>query len=237
MPRKAARPKGPTPQQRKPLWRRVLRFGVRTVLGFYGLCLLGLLYLILFPPLFTTVQLQRQVEAWANGRDYSRQYTYVPREAIADDLAHALVAAEDARFYEHFGIDWQAVEEALEDNRKGRRRRGGSTITQQLVKNLFLTTHSAFWRKALEVPLTFMAELLLSKARILELYLNVIEWGDGVYGAEAAARYHYRKSAKSLDRYQSARLAACVPAPRTRRPRNMHRYSSIILRRMQQMGY
>ena len=210
---------------------------MRTLLWFYGLCLIGLLYLTIFPPPITTVQLQRQVEAWTSGKPYSRQYQYIPLTAIADDLEHALIAAEDGRFHEHFGIDWHAVEEAIEDNLDGKRRRGGSTITQQLVKNLFLTTHSTILRKVLEVPLTFMAELILSKKRILELYLNVIEWGDGIYGAEAAARHHYKKSAKTLDRYQSARLAACVPAPRSRRPQHMHRYSRIILHRMQQMGF
>jgi monofunctional biosynthetic peptidoglycan transglycosylase len=114
--------------------------------------------------------------------------------------------------------------------------RGGSTITQQLVKNLFMTTHSAWLRKALELPLAYMAEAVLSKERILELYLNVIEWGDGVFGAEAAALHHYGTSAAALDRERAAGLAACIPDPLRRTPPHMQRYRAIILERMEQTG-
>jgi monofunctional biosynthetic peptidoglycan transglycosylase len=115
--------------------------------------------------------------------------------------------------------------------------RGASTITQQLVKNLFLTTRGSYLRKVAEVPLALLAELILSKDRILELYLNVVEWGPGVFGAEAAARHHYHTSSAALSRDQAARLAACLPSPRRWRPQQMDRYSNIILQRMRRMGY
>ena len=111
------------------------------------------------------------------------------------------------------------------------------TITQQLVKNLFMTTHPNWVRKGLEVPLSYLAELLLPKERILTLYLNVIEWGDGVYGAEAAAQYYYNQPARELTRSQAAALAAVVPAPRRRSPNNVSGYAATILTRMSQMGW
>ena len=205
---------------------------------YYGVCT-GLLLLYRFvPPPITGVQIQRQVEAWIGGDDYRRRYRPVPADAIAGHLRHAAVAAEDGRFYEHGGVDWEAVQKAIEDNRRrGYAHRGGSTISQQLVKNLFQTTHSSYVRKALELPLTYLAEIILPKERILTLYLNVIEWGDGVYGAEAAAQQYYGTSAGSLSRYQSAALAAVIPNPRARTPQGMGGYTNTILTRMRQMGW
>ncbi|MDX1546884.1 MAG: monofunctional biosynthetic peptidoglycan transglycosylase [Rhodothermales bacterium] len=206
--------------------------------AYFGVCALCLLLLnVVYPPT-TGVQMQRRVESWIEGRAYEKHYAPVPRAALSKHLRHAVVAAEDGRFYEHGGIDWQAVEKAIEDNRRrGRAWRGGSTITQQLVKNLFLTTHSNYVRKALEVPLTYLAELLLPKERILDLYLNVVEFDDGVFGAEAAAQRYFGTSAARLSRYQAAGLAAVLPAPRRRSPQQMGRYTNVIVRRMSQMGW
>jgi monofunctional biosynthetic peptidoglycan transglycosylase len=149
-----------------------------------------------------------------------------------------VVVAEDDRFEEHDGIDWEAMEDAMRDNwRRKQVRRGGSTITQQLVKNLFLTTHRVVGRKVLEFPLALLAELMLDKDRILELYLNVVEWAPGVFGAEAAAQYHYRIPASALSRNQAARLAVCLPAPRTRKPQHMNRLGAVIERRMAARGW
>ena len=221
-------------------WRRYLRWlmglGLSLVLGFYGLCFLGLGALRVFPPPITTVQLQRSVEAWWAGREATRRYHYVPLAQIADHLAHAVVAAEDARFFTHWGIDWHELARARAQQHR-RPMRGASTLTQQLVKNLFLTTHRSYLRKALEYTLTPCAELLLGKQRILELYLNVVEWGPGVYGAEAAARAYYQTSAAVLTREQAARLAAVLPAPRSRTPQRMDAASARILTRMQQRGW
>lgn len=220
------------------LIRRIFAIIVAVVGTYYGVCtLLLLLYNVISPPV-TGIQIQRLIESAVVERSVTFEYDPVPRDRISPHLAHAVVAAEDGRFYEHGGIDWKAVEEAIDDNRRrGRNWRGGSTITQQLVKNLFMTTHSSYIRKAFEVPLTFLAELLLPKERILTTYLNVIEWGDGVYGAEAASRHHFGISASELSRYQAASLAAVIPAPRSRTPRNTGWYTNIILRRMGQMGY
>ncbi|HWZ30371.1 MAG TPA: biosynthetic peptidoglycan transglycosylase, partial [Bryobacteraceae bacterium] len=133
---------------------------------------------------------------------------------------------------------WDQVEQvAHESSQTGRIRRGASTITQQLVKNLFFTTHRNPVRKAFEYTLAPMADWILGKPRVLELYLNVIEWGPGVYGAEAAAEFQYHTTAAELDRDQSARLAACLPAPRRRRPARMDHYSALILDRMVQVGW
>ncbi len=148
-----------------------------------------------------------------------------------------MIAAEDARFYSHFGFDWTEIKDAVFDDLEEGRVRGASTMTQQLVKNLFFTTHGSLLRKAAEASLVVPAELILGKRRILELYLNVVEWGPGVYGAEAAARYHYRTTSAQLNREQAARLAAILPSPRRRRPARMDSYSAEILKRMDQMGW
>jgi monofunctional biosynthetic peptidoglycan transglycosylase len=149
-----------------------------------------------------------------------------------------VIAAEDGRFYRHHGIDWEQVEKVAEQSSEtGRIRRGASTITQQLVKNLFFTTHRNPLRKAFEYTLAPLADWILGKQRVLELYLNVIEWGPGIYGIEEAAEYNYHTTAAQLTRDQSARLAACLPAPRRRRPARMDRYSLIILERMTQHGW
>ena len=169
---------------------------------------------------------------------FDLQYRPVPQSGQDEDVRHAAVASEDARFYTHGGFDMEELRIARETaERTGRPMRGASTISQQLVKNLFLTTHRSVVRKAFEVPLTFLAEWILPKERILTLYLDVAEWGPGVFGIEAAAAYHYGTSAASLTREQSARLVACLPAPLVRRPQDMDRTSSRILTRMRQMGW
>jgi monofunctional biosynthetic peptidoglycan transglycosylase len=140
---------------------------------------------------------------------------WVPYDRISPSLKRAVVAAEDARFAEHEGFDWEAIEKAMEKNRKkGKVVVGASTISQQLAKNLFLSADRTPWRKGQEALITVMMEQVLSKRRILEIYLNVIEWGDGVFGAEAAARHYYGTGAGALDAEASARLAAMVPNPR-----------------------
>ena len=140
---------------------------------------------------------------------------WVPYDRISLHLRRAVIAAEDQKFLDHEGFDWEEMEKAFDANqRRGRIRRGGSTISQQLAKNLFLTPQRSYIRKAEEAIITKMIELTLPKRRILEIYLNVIEWGDGVYGAEAAARHYFGTSAASLSPDQSVRLAAIIPNPR-----------------------
>jgi monofunctional glycosyltransferase len=146
------------------------------------------------------------------------RYQWVPYDKISRNLKRALIAAEDSKFVEHEGFDWEGIQLALEKNRiRGKTVAGGSTITQQLAKNLFLSPEKTYLRKGQEAIITLMLEQFLDKERILELYLNVIEWGNGVFGAEAAARRYFGVSASQLSAEQAARLAAMAPNPRTQR--------------------
>jgi monofunctional biosynthetic peptidoglycan transglycosylase len=143
------------------------------------------------------------------------RHEWVPYERISVHLKRAVVTAEDARFIEHEGVDWEAIQKAYEDNlKRGRPARGGSTISQQLAKNLFLSGQRSYVRKAQELAITFMIETLWDKRRILEVYLNVVEWGDGVFGAEAAARLYFGVSARQLGPEAAARMAAYLPSPK-----------------------
>lgn len=199
---------------------------------------LSLVALKWIDPPTTAVQMERRVESWMGSRPYHKRYDFVPLGRISPELQHAVIAAEDGRFYQHHGFDWHAIEIAAEgDMNGGRRLRGGSTLTQQLVKNLFLGTERSYLRKGVESTLVPVAELVLGKRRILELYLNVVEWGPGIYGAEAASRAWYGTSARKINRDEAARLAAILPAPRRRHPERMDHYSEIILERMRQMGW
>jgi monofunctional biosynthetic peptidoglycan transglycosylase len=188
-------------------------------------------------PPTTAVHIQRRLQAWIHNKPYQERYNFIPLSQISPDLQHAVIAAEDARFYHHHGFDWQAIQLAAQEDMEGDRMRGGSTLTQQLVKNLFFGTGRSFLRKGAESALVPVAELVLGKRRILELYLNVVEWGPGIYGADAACRTDYRTPARSIGRQSSARLAAILPAPLKRRPERMDRYSAIIQERMRQMGW
>jgi monofunctional biosynthetic peptidoglycan transglycosylase len=188
-------------------------------------------------PPTTAVHMQRRVQSWIQHKPYRERYQFVPLSQISPELQHAVIAAEDTRFYQHHGFDWHQIEIAAEDDLEGERTRGASTITQQLVKNLFFGTGRSFLRKGAEASLVPVAEFALGKRRILEIYLNVVEWGPGVYGAESACRYHYEISARNIGRQQAARLAAILPAPLKRHPERMNNYSAIILRRMAQMGW
>ncbi len=143
------------------------------------------------------------------------RHTWVPYARISNHLKRAIIAAEDGKFLDHEGFDWDAIQKAHEKNQKLKRTViGGSTISQQLAKNLFLSGERSLWRKGQEAIITIMLETMMSKRRILEMYLNVIEWGNGVFGAEAAARHYYGVSAAQLGSEQAARLAAMVPNPR-----------------------
>jgi monofunctional biosynthetic peptidoglycan transglycosylase len=168
----------------------------------------------------TSVMRQREEEAKAAGRTVRVQQTWVPLSRLSKHLIHAVIAAEDQKFFGHEGVDWDAMEEALEkDRRAGRFVRGGSTITQQLAKNLYFTTERSLVRKLREFVVARWLEDALGKKRILELYLNVIEWGDGIYGAQAAALRYYGKPASDLDEVEAAGLAAMIPNPRAIHPR------------------
>jgi monofunctional biosynthetic peptidoglycan transglycosylase len=205
---------------------------------FYAACIGELVALRWIDPPTTSVQAERRIYAVVFRRPYHKRYTFVPLSRISPDLQHAVISAEDGRFYQHQGIDWKEVQKVVDqDLDTGKLGRGGSSITQQLVKNLFLTTNRSLVRKAVEFTLAPAAERILPKRRILELYLNVIEWGDGVFGAEAASLAWYGVPAQKVSREQAARLAALLPSPLRRKPARMNWYSAEILRRMAQSGW
>jgi len=223
------------------LSRRFLLLALRWLaLGVAALWLLAAMSLIplrwIDPPA-TAVHIERRLQALFTGAPYRERYEFIPLTRISLNLQHAVIAAEDARFYQHHGFDWHAMQLAADADMEGGRLRGGSTLTQQLVKNLFFGTGRSILRKGAEASLVPVAEFVLGKQRILELYLNVVEWGPGIYGAEAASRAWYRTSAASIDKDQAARLAAILPGPLKRRPDRMNRYTGIILERMRQMGW
>lgn len=220
------------------LLRVFLLFLLLAAAATYGLCALWVLALRHIDPPTTSVQIERRIEAWREHRPYTKRYEFIDLARMSPNLQHAVISAEDGRFRQHHGFDWIEMQKVLEDDMKHQRLgRGGSTITQQLVKNLFLTTERSVLRKAAEFALVPMVEGLLTKDRILELYLNVIEWGPGVYGAEAASEYYYHVHASQLSRDQAARLAAILPAPLHRKPARMNEYSEVILDRMAKTGW
>jgi monofunctional biosynthetic peptidoglycan transglycosylase len=228
----------PSGKRRRGWFRRILTYAITLCISLYLLCLVWLVALRWINPPTTVVQAQRRVEALLHHESYQKRQVWVPLNRIAPDLQHAVVSAEDGRFYQHHGIDWKEVQKVVDqDLEEGRLGRGGSTITQQLVKNLFFTTSRSFLRKGVEFTLAPAAELLLPKERILELYLNVIEWGPGVYGAESAAQFWYHVPAARLSREQSVRLATIVPSPLRRKPARMNTYMAEILHRMSQTGW
>ncbi len=223
------------------LRKRLLRSFVRRLaIGAVLAWLLAALILVAarwIDPPTTAVHIQRRLQAWIHHTPYHERYKFIPLSQISPDLQHAVIAAEDARFYQHHGFDWQQIQIAAEDDLEGGRTRGASTITQQLVKNLFFGTGRSLLRKGAEFTLVPVAEFVLGKRRILEIYLNVVEWGPGIYGAESACRYYEGIAARSISREQAARLAAILPAPLKRRPERMNNYSVLILERMRQMGW
>lgn len=227
----------PEPFRRHGWLYRLMCFVLALVVVFYCLAALGFVALRWVNPPFTAVHIERRIQSWTQKTPYHKRYIFVPLGHISLDLRHAVIAAEDSRFYQHHGFDWEEVRNAVEEKLEDGRMRGASTITQQLVKNLFLTTSRSFVRKGVEFTLVPLAEHILHKERILELYLNVIEWGPGVYGAQAAAQYHYGIPATRVNRDQAARLAAILPAPLRRKPARMNEYSARILERMGKMGW
>jgi monofunctional glycosyltransferase len=222
---------------RASLLRSLIRWLVIGVVALWSLAALTLVAARWIDPPTTAVHMQRRLQARSHSAAYRARYEFVPLSQISPDFQHAVIAAEDANFYQHHGFDWHQMEIAAQDDLEGERTRGASTITQQLVKNLFFGTGRSILRKGAEATLVPVAELVLGKRRILELYLNIVEWGPGVYGAEEASHYYYETEARNIGRQQGARLAAILPAPLKRRPDRMNSYSAIILERMGQMGW
>jgi monofunctional biosynthetic peptidoglycan transglycosylase len=220
--------------------------------GYFWRGLLGLVVFIVLYQLWVAVHvwwwidhnpdssafMEKQLEILQDKNpDAELRHRWVPYSRISNHLKRAVIAAEDSNFVDHEGFDWEGIQKAYEKNlKKGKIVAGGSTISQQLAKNLFLSGRRTPWRKLEEAMITVMMEQMMSKRRILEIYLNVIEWGSGVFGAEAAARHYYKTSAAGLGPEQAARLAAMVPNPRYydshRGARGLGRKTGIILARM-----
>lgn len=207
---------------------------LRTVL----LCFLGSLGLVLLyaviPVYITPLMVFRSVSSWAGPELVGIHHQWVSLEDISPHIQRAVVKAEDYRFYEHNGFDLDAIEKALEYNKTHKRKKGASTITQQTAKNVFLWPHRDWIRKGLEAYFTVLIELVWSKERIMEVYLNVIELGPGVYGVEAASQKFFRRSAKKLNPSQASLLAAVLPNPRRWR---VERPSAYVLARQRRILY
>ena len=227
----------PRTRLQKDVLRSLVRWLVISVASLWLLAVLLLLAARWIDPPTTAVHVQRRLQAWIHNTPYRKRYKFIPLSQISPNLQHAVIAAEDGRFYQHHGFDWHEIHIAADEDLEGGRTRGASTITQQLVKNLFFGTGRSILRKGVEFTLVPLAELFLGKQRILEIYLNVVEWGPGIYGADAACHVYDGTAARNTDRQQAARLAAILPAPLKRRPARMNQYSAIILERMRQMGW
>ncbi len=216
-------------------WLIALPFLVVLVLQFYFFMQIG--WWTRFDPESTSFMRHQLSVMREKNPKAQLKHQWVPYNRISNHLKRAIIASEDANFSGHEGVDWQALQKAYEKNqKKGRVVAGGSTITQQLAKNLFLSGERSYVRKAQEVVITYMLEFWMDKERIFEIYLNSVEWGVGVFGAEAAARHYYGVSAAGLSPYQAARLAVMLPNPRyydvNRGSGYLARRTDLILRRM-----
>jgi len=221
--------------------RKTARLAVKLLLGGFVLTFASVLALKWLPPPFTAFMVQEKLAALLGDRpDRTIHYNWVPFEGISPHVALAVVAAEDQKFPVHFGFDLESIQKALEDRDRGKRLRGASTITQQVAKNLFLWPGRSYVRKALEAYFTVLIELLWHKRRILEVYLNVAQMGDRVFGVGAAAAVHFNTTPDRLSPRQAALLAAVLPNPRRFSPAKpspyVRRRAAWILKQMRQLG-
>jgi monofunctional biosynthetic peptidoglycan transglycosylase len=222
-------------------WRRLIRLALLLVLVFMALTGLCVLILRFVPPQTSAFMLERRVAAWTHGeRDFVLKYQWVPFGKVSPDLPIALVAGEDQKFPHHHGFDLQAIADALDEADEGERLRGASTISQQTAKNLFLWGGRSLVRKGLEAYFTVLLEVTWPKQRILEVYLNIAEFGDGIYGAQAAAQQYFHKNAAQLTPHESALLASVLPNPKKLRASPpspyVERHAEWIDRQVRQLG-
>lgn len=226
--------------KKKPLLKRISLIVGKIILWFVLVSVLWVLaYRFINPPI-TLLMVQRNWERKADGKPAKIEKKWVKFEDISDNMKRAAVSAEDQLFLQHMGFDIKAIEKAYANNAKGKKVRGGSTISQQTAKNVFLWSSRSFIRKGFEAYFTLLIELLWSKERILEVYLNVIEMGDGIYGTEAAAQAYYGKSCHKLTKGEAALIAACFPNPRRWTPNKATGYirhrQYLIMRNMRRLG-
>lgn len=214
----------------------ISRILFKALLWFFAITIVWVLALRFINPPLTWLMVQRGYEREADDKEWKIEKNWLSLDELSSNLKRAAIAGEDAGFLEHNGFDFDAMEKAYEKNQSGRKMRGGSTISQQTAKNVFLWPGRSYIRKGFEAYFTILIELLWGKERILEVYLNVIEMGDGVYGADAASRLYYGKSAESLTKRQAALLIAVLPNPLRWSPGKPTRYiyykQGLILRNM-----
>lgn len=225
---------------KSPIFRKITAILTRVFLWFLLVTVLWVLaYRFVNPPI-TLLMIQRNIERSNEGKSSKMDKEWVDFEDISDNMKRAAVSAEDQLFLKHIGFDLKAIEKAFETNKKGKKIKGGSTISQQTAKNVFLWPGRSWIRKGFEAYFTLLIEIFWSKERILEVYLNVIEMGDGVYGAEAAAQEYYGKSCRKMTRAQTALIAACFPNPRRWTPKKATTYirhrQYLIMRNMRRLG-
>jgi len=204
--------------------KKILRFLWKAALWFFGISIFMVILYKFVPVPFTPLMAIRAVEHKMAGKPMTCSHDWVPIEEISPNLQKAVIASEDANFLTHKGFDFKAIEKAMEDNEKGKKIKGGSTISQQTAKNVFLWQGRSYLRKGLEAYFTVLIELIWGKERIMEVYLNSIEMGDGVYGAQEASRVWYHKDAKKLTRMEAAGIAAILPNPRKFKASNSSAY-------------
>ena len=212
------------PAKKRTTGQKILRFFWLIFLWFNIISFLLVLLFKFVPVPFTPLMGIRAMEHKKENKEMTCSHDWVPIDEISLNLQKAVIASEDARFLDHWGFDFEAMQKAVKNNNKGKRLKGGSTISQQTAKNVFLWQGRSYLRKGLEAYYTVLIELIWGKKRIMEVYLNSIEMGDGVYGAEAAAKHWFRKDASSLTRYEAAGIAAILPNPRKYKASNSSSY-------------
>ena len=225
------------PQNR---FRMLSRLFGKVLIWFFALTIFWVMICRFINPPVTYLMIQRGIERKIDGKDWKIEKSWLTIDEISDNLKRAAIAGEDSRFMQHWGFDMEALEKAIVKNRKGKRVIGGSTISQQTAKNVFLWPGRSYIRKGFEAYFTVLIELLWGKKRILEVYLNVIEMGDGIYGAEAASQKYYGRSAKNISRQQAALLVAVLPNPIRWSPARPTSYiyykQGLILSNMRRLG-
>nr|WP_243647928.1 monofunctional biosynthetic peptidoglycan transglycosylase [Cricetibacter osteomyelitidis] len=222
-------------------YRQLKRYGWQVLGGFFTALLISTLLFRFVPIPFSAYMAQQSVGNLLQGNfKYDTRYQWVNLDKISSSMQLAVIAAEDQKFPNHYGFDWDAIQSAVKFNQKSKRTRGGSTISQQTVKNLYLWHGQSWLRKGIEVPMTFILEILWPKERILEVYLNIAQFGDGIFGVEAASRHYFKKSAAKLTQSEAALLAAVLPNPiiyKVNKPSTYVRHKQQwIMRQMNQLG-
>lgn len=222
------------------MFKKILRFIWKAMLWFFGISLFLVVLFKFVPVPFTPLMVIRSIEQKMDGKPMILSHDWVPLEEISPNLQKAVIASEDQHFLTHHGFDFNALEKAYENNQKGKKIKGGSTISQQTAKNVFLWPGRSYIRKAFEAYFTVLIELIWGKERIMEVYLNSIEMGDGVYGAQEASRVWYRKDVANLNRREAAGIAAILPNPRKFKATNsssyINRRKNAIERQMRYIG-